>query len=201
MSVIDTQIDTVTSTINIDESAVALALSPDGSTLYVANLEAALIAVVNTASDTVENYIDDDIDQPYALTLAADGAALYVAGFNNPGVQVYDTTDDAPAGTVAVGELASSLLVDAATGALYGNNGLDDGPTANGVSWESSSPPTISLPVTESAPVAGQTLTAVPGAWLPMDDLTYQWLADGQQISGATSPTLTLTSDEVGDEI
>ncbi|HET8602384.1 MAG TPA: CHAP domain-containing protein [Marmoricola sp.] len=49
---------------------------------------------------------------------------------------------------------------------------------------------------------AGQTLTANKGSWvLPGATFTYQWLADGTAISGATASTYTPTSAQVGDQI
>ncbi len=47
----------------------------------------------------------------------------------------------------------------------------------------------------------GATLTADPGTWEPetvTPVFTYQWVADGANIAGATSRTYTLTSAEVG---
>ena len=50
----------------------------------------------------------------------------------------------------------------------------------------------------------GATLTADPGTWEPetvTPVFTYQWVADGANIAGATSRTYTLTSAEVGKTI
>ncbi|CAI9414680.1 CHAP domain-containing protein [Nocardioides sp. T2.26MG-1] len=41
-------------------------------------------------------------------------------------------------------------------------------------------------------------LTLSPGTWTPTPDLTYQWLADGSPIPGATATTLALGPDLVG---
>ncbi|MFT4288874.1 hypothetical protein [Nocardioides sp.] len=52
--------------------------------------------------------------------------------------------------------------------------------------------------VTGTAQV-GQTLTAVPGTWEPADvTLAYQWSADGQPITGATSATYVVPGEKVG---
>ena len=56
-----------------------------------------------------------------------------------------------------------------------------------------------SAPTIEGTPQVGLTLTARPGAWEPaVDSFTYQWYADGDKIPGATSPTLTPTTDQEG---
>ncbi|MET0930277.1 MAG: M1 family aminopeptidase [Aeromicrobium sp.] len=47
----------------------------------------------------------------------------------------------------------------------------------------------------------GATLTAVTGAWAPAAVLTYQWLADGTAIPGATGPTYVPTPGDVGRRI
>ena len=48
----------------------------------------------------------------------------------------------------------------------------------------------------------GKTVTAAAGAWSPApDSLGYQWLRDGQPISGAASATYTLGADDVGRQV
>jgi surface antigen len=52
--------------------------------------------------------------------------------------------------------------------------------------------------VTGNATVGG-TLTAAPGAWTPAATMpTYQWLADGVPLAGATASTLAVTPELVG---
>lgn len=46
-----------------------------------------------------------------------------------------------------------------------------------------------------------KTLTAVPGTWDAGTTLSYQWLADGAAISGATTNTLALAADKFGKQI
>jgi hypothetical protein len=48
----------------------------------------------------------------------------------------------------------------------------------------------------------GQTLSAVPGTWLPAPvTLKYQWVSNGTAIAGATAATLTLSVGQVGTSI
>jgi surface antigen len=47
----------------------------------------------------------------------------------------------------------------------------------------------------------GSTLTASPGRWTPAADLSFQWLADGQPVAGATAATLTPTLALRGKEL
>jgi len=54
-------------------------------------------------------------------------------------------------------------------------------------------------PRISGVPRVGEVLTSSPGSWEPGGvDLTYQWLADGRRVRGATSPSLTLEPKLVG---
>ncbi|GAB4011545.1 CHAP domain-containing protein [Nocardioides ultimimeridianus] len=58
------------------------------------------------------------------------------------------------------------------------------------------------LPTVTGDPIIDQTLTADPGDWTPAPtSYTYQWIADGKWIPGATSATLPLTADMLGQQI
>ena len=51
-------------------------------------------------------------------------------------------------------------------------------------------------------PKVGETLAARPGTWKPAGPTkTYQWLADGTPIAGATGDTFTLTADQRGKKV
>jgi YVTN family beta-propeller protein len=196
----DSTTGNVTQTFNSQDSSEAIALSPGGDTLYASDLDEAVIYGFNVAQGGGFYAEEPSSDQPTALTLGADGQVLFVGGNTTGSIEMLDTTTHQWTGAVSGLTEPTSMLVDAATGTLYACDGLDDGPTATSVSWDST--PTITLPASESAPVAGQTLTADTDGWLPsVDDLSYEWFADGQQVAGATSSTLELDSAEVGDTI
>ncbi|WP_211876838.1 beta strand repeat-containing protein [Pseudarthrobacter albicanus] len=58
------------------------------------------------------------------------------------------------------------------------------------------------VPTVTGTPVAGQKLTAVPGAWGPAPvTLAYQWKRSGVNILGATAASYTLTAGDVGKTI
>ena len=58
--------------------------------------------------------------------------------------------------------------------------------------------PTIS----DTTPQVGQTLTATAGTWNPEPDATtYQWLADGEPIEGATESTYAVTAADLGSKL
>lgn len=56
------------------------------------------------------------------------------------------------------------------------------------------------LPKITGTPTVGARLTASPGAW-PAVPLSYQWLADGAAINGATSSTYTVARAQAGKRI
>lgn len=63
--------------------------------------------------------------------------------------------------------------------------------------WEADTPTNLTLPTISGDTGLGDTLTADPGTWdLPDLDFTYQWYRGATAISGATSPTYTITADD-----
>lgn len=57
---------------------------------------------------------------------------------------------------------------------------------------------TASRPSVSGSAVVGRTLSASTGAWTPGTAFTYQWLANGSAICGATGSTLAVSSGMVG---
>lgn len=83
-----------------------------------------------------------------------------------------------------------------------------------GVYWDTSTgtwgagpfpeaPANTVLPAISGDPEVGSTLTTTTGTWTgePTPTYTYQWLADGEPIPGATDDSLELTAGEVGADI
>ena len=56
-------------------------------------------------------------------------------------------------------------------------------------------------PTIIGTPTVGTPLTAKPGTWTSGSAFTYQWLADGKAIAGATTTTLTPTVEMLGQEL
>ena len=61
-------------------------------------------------------------------------------------------------------------------------------------------PVSLAVPVVVGAPAEGQSLTVSSGTWSPSQDLTfsYQWLANGIAVTGATGSSFTPTRTESG---
>lgn len=77
---------------------------------------------------------------------------------------------------------------------------------ADGTTSSTTSPNTLRVAVAPTPGLSGRTpegstLTATPGAWTPGTTLTYQWLADGAPISGATRATFVPTQAQSGKRI
>lgn len=62
----------------------------------------------------------------------------------------------------------------------------------------SAAPENITLPFIVGTVDTGEVLTVSNGGWLDVDDYTYQWKADGVNITDATEKTYTLVTGDVG---
>lgn len=62
----------------------------------------------------------------------------------------------------------------------------------------SAAPENITLPFITGTVAEEEIVTVSNGGWLDVEAFTYQWKADGVNISGATEKTFTITATEVG---
>lgn len=133
------------------------------------------------------------------------------------------TWDGNPSPTLTRQWLANGAPISGATGSSYTTNTGQAGQTltcritasnsAGSASAVSNALTLVAAPPVESAPVwsggasgiegslvVGNTVTILPGNWggYPAPVLTYQWLATGVAIPGATSASLLLTEELVG---
>ena len=76
VSVIDTASNTVTATIPVGSGPGGVAVTPDGSRVYIGN-EGGNVSVIDTASNTVTATIPTS--GAYGLAVTPDGSAVYVA--------------------------------------------------------------------------------------------------------------------------
>jgi uncharacterized protein YkwD len=128
------------------------------------------------------NWADASKVESFSFQWIVDGI---VVGHNEP---TFALTEDHVGSTIAVKVTASKT-------------GYSDG--------TATSDPITVLPVTIVAgqptvtgtSTVGEKLTVNPGQWSQGVNLSYQWKADGANISGATSSTFTLTNTQVGKTI
>ncbi|MBS0195889.1 MAG: bifunctional YncE family protein/alkaline phosphatase family protein [Planctomycetes bacterium] len=98
-------------------SACGLALSRDGSTLYVANANADTVSVVDTATASVKSQISTRPDpalpfgsMPNGLALSADERTLYVSNAGNNAVAVISLADNRVQGLIPTGWYPGPIL-------------------------------------------------------------------------------------------
>ena len=99
-------------------SPFALAVSPDGGTVYVSDRTAGVIAVLDVAGETVRTEIPVR-GEPQGICLSPDGARLYVAERGASTVAVIDTGKQAVIGRIATDRWPIALGLAAKTGRLY----------------------------------------------------------------------------------
>ncbi|MBI1815238.1 MAG: YncE family protein [Deltaproteobacteria bacterium] len=106
ISVIDTSTNTVTATIPVGSSPGALAVSPDGAQVYVANrgdgVSPGSLTVVSTASNSVIATVPVGIN-PAGVTALSDGSRVYVNNRGDNTVSVIDTASDTVTNALPVG--------------------------------------------------------------------------------------------------
>jgi YVTN family beta-propeller protein len=117
--------------IAVDLHPAALALSPDGSKLYVACSDADAIDVIDTTSDKVVARVDVGLPQgrgasPNALAVASDGTLYASLGAENAVAKIRNNTVVA---RVPAGWYPTGVAVDAHN--VYVSNGRGEGSRAN----------------------------------------------------------------------
>jgi YVTN family beta-propeller protein len=95
-----------------------LALSANGSLLYVANNLGDSVSIVSTA--TGATLVTTPVGHnPYTVALSGDGKTAYVSNWGANTVSAVDATTGAPQGTIVVGTHPSAMILDQASGRLY----------------------------------------------------------------------------------
>lgn len=86
---------------------------------------------------------------------------------------------------------------------LSSHGGVSGFAGLSGSSASAFAPINNSLPLILGTPIVGSTLTATNGSWSasPSPTFTYQWKADGVNITGATSATYVVDAADVGADI
>jgi YVTN family beta-propeller protein len=99
VSVIAATNNTLTTTIPVGGFPLGVAVSPDGSTVYVTNSEDGTVSVIAAASNTVTATIPVG-GGPEGVAVSPDGSAVYVANFGANTVSVIDTASKAVTKTI-----------------------------------------------------------------------------------------------------
>lgn len=100
--------------------------------------------------------------------------------------------------TLTASEVGKTISVSVTATNAAGSSGAT-APAVGPVGSATSIPVNSVLPIISGTPAVGQTLTAGNGTWTNSPtSYTYQWKANGTNISAATSSTYLLTSSEAG---
>ena len=110
VTVLDTATNAVIATINTGTTSPSgVAVSPDGSKIYVANYATAVVLVIDAATNAIvatipiPEGIPGVIPTPYVLAVTPDGARVYVTILNGTFVDVIDTSTNTVIASVTVG--------------------------------------------------------------------------------------------------
>lgn len=109
ISVVDPGTGSILTVINIT-SPKGMDLSPDGAKLYVANMDADTVSVIDTSSGTITDTISVG-DAPCSVSLSTDGSKLYVANSGSSTVSVISLSDNTVAATITLTYTPSEILV------------------------------------------------------------------------------------------
>jgi len=113
VSVINTATNTVTATVSVGVNPVGVAITPDGTRAYVANLAAGSVSVIDTATNTVIGTVTVGL-APRGIAITPDGTRAYVVNRASNNVSVLDTQPGASVLNVAAG----GTIVSTHTGSL-----------------------------------------------------------------------------------
>jgi len=162
-------------------SPVAVVVTPDGGTAYVAEWGARRLDVVDTASRAVTGQVALSL-QPAAVAMSPDGAKLYVAGDATPGkVAVVERESGKEAAVITVGHSPTAVVVSPDGKSLYVCNRFD-----NCVSVVDLSAGTEAARIAVSREPVAAALTA-DGRWLVVGNHLTATAADGNYTGTAVS--------------
>ena len=101
LSMIDTATNTVTATIDVGRGALGVAVTPDGSHLYVAHWGSSMVSVIDTATNTVIATINVGSVQ-WDVAVTPDGRWAYVTNRGSGIVSVINTATNTVATAVDI---------------------------------------------------------------------------------------------------
>ena len=111
-------------TIPVGSEPSGVAVTPDGSRVYVANVTSNSVSVIATASNTVAATIPVG-SFPTGVAVTPDGSTVYVANLFDNTVSVIATASNTVATTIAVGDFPTGVAVTPDGSAVYVVNSLD----------------------------------------------------------------------------
>ena len=106
VSIVDTAINVVVSTIDVGSGPQGIAITPDGAKAYVSNFNDDTVSVIDIRSNEVVA-TPMVIGGPTGIVASPDGNAVYVTAYNGSALRVIDTTTN----TVVASQETGSLTI------------------------------------------------------------------------------------------
>ena len=100
---------------------VGVAVSPDGSRVYVADYGGVSVSVIDASNNTVVATVTD-LSQPAGVAVSPDGSRVYVANYGGGSVIVIDTSNNTVVATVTVGTNPFGVAVSPDGSRVYVTN-------------------------------------------------------------------------------
>jgi YVTN family beta-propeller protein len=105
-----TPVNTLVATIPVGSEPLGVIVSPDSSTIYVANFNSNSVSVIDAATNTVSFVISTD-SGPTKLAISPDGGTLYVSTLALPGiVDVISTSTKTVTSTISLNSNTEQLF-------------------------------------------------------------------------------------------
>ena len=110
VAVIDAGTNSVLTNIPVGSGLSGLAVSPDGSRLYVANENDGTISVINTVTNKVIKTINVG-NGPYGVAVSPDGSKVYITNSLSNNISVITTATNTLSATINVGQIPAGISV------------------------------------------------------------------------------------------
>ena len=91
VSVVDTATNTITATIAVGPSPYGVAVTPDGTKVYVTNSDDDTISIIDTATNVVTATVSVGCN-PLGVAISPDGTRIYVANAGDNTTSIINTT-------------------------------------------------------------------------------------------------------------
>lgn len=126
VSVINTATNQVTATLTVGTGPEEVAVSPDGTRLWVGNTMANTISVINTATNSTVKTIPVSTGVGF-VAFSPDGQLAYVSDLTSLNtVSVFNTATYAKVGTITVGQQSGGIVLSADGSVAYVTNQMDN---------------------------------------------------------------------------
>ena len=119
VSVIDTASNTVVATVGVGACAGGVAITPDGTRAYVANVCSDSVSVIDTVSNSVVATVvlgpSREIS-PFEVAITPDGTRAYFTNLGPGSVSVIDTASNTVVATIGVGNGPQGVAITPGVG-------------------------------------------------------------------------------------